>query len=314
MKRSLLFLVAVMAVGGGGPVAWGAHPPALHRISFHGLSVEVPTRWHHGASTGPPSSVRYWQGGDSVTLTETPAADTAPLPIAENIRHPYLFHRVISTRTTLTVTRALVDRRGELLSLTVSAAAHQGRLVARILNSWRHPPVLSVDRAVSELKHSDGMLAATASAWIGRRDGWYLVASPATSPRQTLDIFQSTNGGRTWRVELERPWGNAMPALGRGSGALAVRFVSSEQGYVVEVSRLWPRLWILRTANGGRSWHRRVLPLPRGGIRAAVSFSSPVDGRIGVLVGPNRWVRYQTADGGETWSRAVVQAGPMRRR
>lgn len=314
MKRSVLFLGAVLAVWVIAPVAFASHRFGLQRVSFHGLSVAVPVRWHHRTSAGTPSSARYWQGGDSITLTDTPAADTLPFPIAKNVHHPYLYHRVTATKTTLTVTRALIDVRGSLLSLTVSAAARQGRLVAQVLGSWRHPRVLPVAAAVSDLRRSGGALAASASAWIGHRDGWYLAAAPATSSSQMLYAFHSTDGGRTWRVETERALGTSMPTLSRGGGSIAVRFVSSEQGYVIEVNRLWPRLWILRTINGGRVWHRRVLALPRGGIRAALPFSSPRSGTIGVLIGSGHWVRYQTGDGGETWHRDGTRKDGTRRR
>jgi len=114
----------------------------------------------------------------------------------------------------------------------------------------------------------------------------WVVQNEPTGP--TARLYRTTNGGRSWQVVRE------LADYGK------VVFVSPTEGWLAG-------LHLLRTADGGRTWHRQSLPAPRGYRGRLVLLTAPrFFGRHGVLAGQYERGNpvigfYRTSNGGRRW-------------
>lgn len=109
----------------------------------------------------------------------------------------------------------------------------------------------------------------------------------ATGGKDTL--FHTTNGGGIWATVSLGSMLDSINSLGH------ICFVDSLHGWVV--ARRNQHLWVLRTADAGKSWFAH----PVGGFYTQPGFCTFVDTLTGWVVGSGDEV-FRTTDGGVTWS------------
>ncbi len=184
-------------------------------------------------------------------------------------------------------------------------------LIQAIEGSWTHPPLMTVTRAVSELEqlhrrgdYPDSLSYGTA------KDGWLLAPGGGTGPQAMWDLFQTTDHGRTWRLErqtqLQGHCVSSMPAceFPMSGGDAALRFWNAEDGVIAQAGFAYNGASVYRTTDGGKTWTLTSISLPseadtvalrrvQGMLVLAIAFSS-------TKVPREVWY---SRDGGVTWTR-----------
>jgi WD40 repeat protein len=124
------------------------------------------------------------------------------------------------------------------------------------------------------------------------------------------DLYQTTDGGRTW-VPLPEAY------LG---GLTGLDFLDLKHGWATTYSPFtFPTgIGLAQTHNGGSGWEYGELPLPgavenyRSCFANSPSLRSSVAGQVTVRCstqeGEEEWFRYETSDGGQTWQ---IRALPL---
>jgi len=124
-------------------------------------------------------------------------------------------------------------------------------------------------------------------------------------------ILRTVNAGRTWAPAQDaRIAGKAPTAIAAFSADAAVVSISTSVPWSGRPVGSSDTSWILRTSDGGRSWHEVFCQpgglfngLHRTGIDGAICLGNPVGGR---------WTVLTSSDGGRRWTFAAsapVQAG-----
>lgn len=138
--------------------------------------------------------------------------------------------------------------------------------------------------------------------------------------RAAVQIYQSTNGGASWRLVSSTHYVRAagkVPLFGFKDG---LSFLTATKGWLAAgdwgVSQpVQPLLY--ETRNAGRSWTRQPLPMPVARQNTAFyltppAFFSPRDGVMmgyfGRKIGPIGML-WATTDGGRLWRAEPMQAG-----
>jgi hypothetical protein len=134
-----------------------------------------------------------------------------------------------------------------------------------------------------------------------RDDGWVMIHDNSGSSVSLGELFQTTDGGATWRRLPDPPIGGKVSFTSASDGWLAGGPVGDE---------------LYRTTDGGNQWNRVSVELPTGFRDRSPSYDTPTffDDANGVLpvtlASPNSDASvayYTTGDGGESWSLAATE-------
>ena len=109
------------------------------------------------------------------------------------------------------------------------------------------------------------------------------------------NLYSTLDGGASWSLAPTRLPKSAVPALDFVSGKLGW----SSSGRLLE-----------RTADGGRTWERVVLPGPAPVALSAPHFFSPASGIVAASLPSGQGVVYATSDGGAHWRAGPLPAAP----
>jgi photosystem II stability/assembly factor-like uncharacterized protein len=125
-------------------------------------------------------------------------------------------------------------------------------------------------------------------------------------------LLASEDAGKTWREAHARL---------RGTGLDHIQLLDFETGWISGgvVFPLAQDPFFLITTDGGRSWRRRpVWGEPRPGSIHQFRFTTRKEGAMVIDSGAGgeggRWQRYETPDGGESWTVREASSSPLRLR
>ncbi len=145
--------------------------------------------------------------------------------------------------------------------------------------------------------------------FVNARDGWALASyGGVAAGSQAVDLFRSTDGGRTWSTVARAP--GSLPLGGDKSG---MGWASATTGWVTGcVCAAQNTVLLSRTQDGGVSWQPQSLPLPS--LQAVITTQPPVffsatEGLLPVTFfngGDTILAVYATHDGGATWSHSTL--------
>jgi photosystem II stability/assembly factor-like uncharacterized protein len=122
-------------------------------------------------------------------------------------------------------------------------------------------------------------------------------------------ILGSEDNGHTWRETNDRI---------RGSGFDSVQFIDAENGWAsgLALSPLPQDPFLLKTTDGGKTW--RQVPLfneTRYGSILQFHFDDKTSGTLildhGTGSGPDRYERYESLDGGDSWTVKETSVKPL---
>lgn len=151
--------------------------------------------------------------------------------------------------------------------------------------------------------------------FIDQEHGWLLARYDAAMGSEADDVFQTTDGGATWK-----PLATSVPKEGKNDDtAKSFPFVGIKNGFVFsDPANGWlsgfthgDGIFFYQTADGGASWNLKTLTVPAGYSTAGGSANSDravfFSGQAGVLPvefrgqTPPALVFYLTTDGGKNW-------------
>ena len=117
------------------------------------------------------------------------------------------------------------------------------------------------------------------------------------------ELFQTTDGGRTWhaRLELKGEYDGMAFSADGGRGVVWTGGVSPAPSCSVPCTTTAPPSWFYRTKDSGVSWQQLALP---AGNFVSASFLDPDHGWVLMgpgQGGPNPATVYATSDGGTSW-------------
>lgn len=153
------------------------------------------------------------------------------------------------------------------------------------------------------------LLGASQVQFINDRDGWVLAGfGGGAAGSQAVDLFRSTDGGRTWRsvAQTSSQPGN-IPFQGQKSG---MGWASATTGWVTGcICAAENTVLLYRTRDGGVSWQPQSLPFPA--LASVITteppvFFHPTQGLLPVTFSNgkrNSLVTYSTQNGGTTWTK-----------
>jgi photosystem II stability/assembly factor-like uncharacterized protein len=157
--------------------------------------------------------------------------------------------------------------------------------------------------------------------FLDEQNGWAMANISCGAGSCDLDIFKTTDGGRTWdKVSSATPENNnqpsTLPFVGDKNG---MTFLDMQHGWVGGSEPLNGYVWLFATKDGGQTWKQVNLPLPSGYTTSTISVDPPKffgsqDGVIPVTLFNNssHRVLYKTHDGGQSWTRgSVVDSGGL---
>lgn len=123
--------------------------------------------------------------------------------------------------------------------------------------------------------------------------GFIAGASEASEDKAHARILKTTDGGRNWRAVFDSD------RAGDNNWKLA--FPSARVGYATIISYQAPdseaRGYVVRTEDGGETWHRQIVTRDRAWIPYGINFVDEQHGFVGGSTGG-----YETTDGGATWT------------
>ncbi len=184
-------------------------------------------------------------------------------------------------------------------------------LIPAIVGTWTHPPLMTVNRAVTQLEQLHRRGDYPYSLSYGTADeGWLLAPGGATGPQAMWDLFQTTDHGRTWRLErqtqLQGHCVSSMPAceFPMSGGDATLRFWNAEDGVIAQTDFAYNAASVYRTTDGGKTWFLTSISLPseagtvalrraQGMLVLTIAFSSR-------SIPPEVWY---SGDGGVAWTR-----------
>ena len=131
---------------------------------------------------------------------------------------------------------------------------------------------------------------------------------------QTITLYSvllgSDDAGHTWREAYQRI---------RGAGLDHLQFADFGNGWASgeALSPLPQDPFLLMTSDGGKTWRQHaVFPEPRVGTIQQIWFSSRNEGALvfdrGAGTGAERYERFESNDGGETWNIKEARVQPLR--
>jgi photosystem II stability/assembly factor-like uncharacterized protein len=156
------------------------------------------------------------------------------------------------------------------------------------------------------LPQSDGQVIGPPD-FINAQDGWLEIGIEAATGNEGVEIYRTTDGGKTWEevsrttLQTGRAAGH-LPWFGLKSG---ISFLNAHTGWATGGEA--PTIWLYVTHDGGGTWQPQPLTWPSGVVSSLATTAPPVffgkDGLLPVLLnGLHRNLDlYVTHDGGITW-------------
>jgi photosystem II stability/assembly factor-like uncharacterized protein len=147
--------------------------------------------------------------------------------------------------------------------------------------------------------------------------GKALAVHGATAGTETVELFQTSDGGTTWvsmyHNDPSQPGASDnLPMAGIKNG---MTFVDANTGWVTGSSATAGEIYLYITQNGGTSWSQQKLPLPNGYANEQMMAQAPVffgkDGTLPVWVYlPDKAVLtfFGSRDGGLTWMGTAAES------
>jgi photosystem II stability/assembly factor-like uncharacterized protein len=158
-------------------------------------------------------------------------------------------------------------------------------------------------------------------SFINPREGWLLASLGAAAGSEEVAIYHSTDRGEKW-IEVARsaPY-SASSGLPFGGDKDAITFLNPTTGWITGLILTPDELMLYATHDGGRTWQRQPMPLPKGFAPHWTAYAKPpkfFTARDGILpvyytvrdAGQETMIVafYLTHDGGTTWTYAL---GPV---
>lgn len=142
------------------------------------------------------------------------------------------------------------------------------------------------------------------------KEGWAIVSMGVAMHHEDVAVLRTIDGGTTWEVAArtdvqggDEP--GKLPFAGDKSG---MYFADSKNGWITGDIPMDNYAYLYSTADGGRSWYEKKLPLPVNVSQAYLSTQQPIfftqkDGILPVRISADtlQYVFYTTRDGGNTW-------------
>lgn len=296
----------------GGAVTPTPDPSLGPPLRLGQMTLRTPPTWKITGTSRSSGTTAWTVAGPSglVQLHSTTLNPHDPLDLLPLRSNPDSRYRLRQTSNQgHTVTIRLITREGTRDSLMADIG--NPAIMRAVLQSWTHPPVLSVTGAATRLAALDkryqngGLHLSYGTA----ADGWLLAAGPAATVQETWDLFHTTDGGKTWHLE--------QPSAGEGcnpfpmppdcrfldsSGQTTMRFWNARDGVIAQADMVANQATIFRTRDGGKSWMSNGIALPDHPNEVALQQTS---GGLALTVAfnPHRpketWISH---DGGASWS------------
>ncbi|PSR20222.1 MAG: hypothetical protein C7B45_15940 [Sulfobacillus acidophilus] len=279
-------LLAVPAFHSGltAPANTSATQLRMHKIRLWHMSLTVPVGWKLTSRSVSLGETTWTIEGSfgSATITSLPLSPKSNvwqlLPIqpgndAAIPTHasPYLARTVASAGHQETVW--LLTAHGTADSLTVNLnnpTAHPA-LMHQILSGWKHPPLMTVTKAVTKMEHLKHWYAIGnyVLSFPTAHSGWLLAAGPPATAQESWYLFHTTTGDRTWQLERYTVWQGCESATEppicnflRSAGEAAMLFWNAQDGVIAQATFPVNFALIYRTTDGGKIWSATSLKLP----------------------------------------------------
>jgi photosystem II stability/assembly factor-like uncharacterized protein len=153
--------------------------------------------------------------------------------------------------------------------------------------------------------------------FLDAQNGWAMANIGCAAGSCGLDIFKTTDGGKSWdKVSSASPDNNNQPGtLPFGGDKNGMTFLDMQHGWVGGAEPKDGYVWLFATKDGGQTWKQVNLPLPSGYVTSTISVEPPrffnvQDGILPVTLftdSPHK-VFYLTRDGGQSWKPGSVIA------
>ncbi len=159
-------------------------------------------------------------------------------------------------------------------------------------------------------------VSASSISFINPREGWLIVFLVAYSGHEEDEIYHSTDGGETWIKVASTTRDDDSSGLPITGGKDAITFLDSTTGWITGGTIVPEWLYAYATHDGGRTWQKQEMPLPKELTPHWNAFSKPPkfftaqdgilpvhysllndSGQQSILV-----AFYATHDGGTTWT------------
>lgn len=139
-------------------------------------------------------------------------------------------------------------------------------------------------------------------------DGWIEVGTGVAMSHESVDIFQTTNGGQTW-LKVASAGPNSSSGLSFDGDKTGISFRDASNGWATAYTPATDHAWFYVTHDGGKSWQSQSLPTLPGLTNVEYATTPPVflgnDGLLPVQV-DTATLRgidlYSTHDGGTHWA------------
>lgn len=248
------------AVSGFSIGLWVPRSPAIS-VGVAGLHVVLPASWRIRRQEGNPLVVTAGAPGSSARLTivYTPPRDNPgpvkwlpvnPAPtLPVNPAHPYILDQETATPHVVIVKGSEIAADGGSHTVTVSGTSPKA--VARLLGRVRWPAPLTATEAVHHLEAAHDTAP---PVWLHHRWGWVLAYGEGALGFQSVDLFRTTNGGKTWQFAAPTTYGEPFPTANSMAGGPLLAFATPQRGWLAQVNDVRSGLALYRTQDGGRSW------------------------------------------------------------
>jgi photosystem II stability/assembly factor-like uncharacterized protein len=150
--------------------------------------------------------------------------------------------------------------------------------------------------------------------FVNSQIGWILLNSSVGSGQSNKTLYQTTDGGRTWKEISDHSLTNQFDINNAAHGSVNnMKFINSAEGWIA--GSLQGKMYLLKTNDGGNTWNRQDINLPQeysvdyNADPNKITFSG-INKEFGVFSvelqeGNNEkgplTITYHTIDGGKTW-------------
>ena len=147
--------------------------------------------------------------------------------------------------------------------------------------------------------------------FLDEKHGWILAGLGVGAGSMGVSIFQTTDGGETWKqTYTNNPnLSNAGDSLPLGGIKNGITPLNMQTAWVYGVTYASGAVYLYRTDDGGANWKEQSLPLPEGAQDAELSFDqvafvTPTDGFLAMRLASSdpRLAVYVSNDAGNTWT------------
>jgi len=172
----------------------------------------------------------------------------------------YALQKMAKLHHMTTVTHSETAAGGGQYSVTVSEASSTG--VPRLLQKIRWPTPLTATEAVT---HLEAMHDTSEPFWLPHRLGWLFASDEGALGFQAIDLFRTTNDGKTWQSVAPTTYHESFPTANSMAGGPILAFATPQQGWIAQVNGNRSDTATYGTNNGGKSWtfiHSVTIPSP----------------------------------------------------